>query len=72
VITKDVFSRGHICPKAVAFQDLHEDPDRLRRPMHRGGSSWEEVGWDEALAEAADRLADIQARHGRHAVGVYS
>jgi anaerobic selenocysteine-containing dehydrogenase len=31
----DVFSRGHICPKAVALQDLHDDPDRLRRPMRR-------------------------------------
>jgi hypothetical protein len=29
----DVFSRGYICPKAVALKDLHEDPDRLRTPM---------------------------------------
>ena len=67
----DVFSRGHICPKAVALQDLHEDPDRLRRPMRRRGSSWEEVGWDDALDEVAQRLADVQGRHGRHAVAVY-
>jgi anaerobic selenocysteine-containing dehydrogenase len=39
--------------------------------MRRRGSSWEAVGWDEALDEAADRLAEIQQRHGRHAVGVY-
>ena len=25
----DPLSRGHICPKAVALQDLHHDPDRL-------------------------------------------
>ena len=67
----DVFSRGHICPKAVALQDLHTDPDRLRRPMRRRGSTWEEVSWDDALDEAADRLAAIQDTHGRHAVGVY-
>jgi anaerobic selenocysteine-containing dehydrogenase len=67
----DVFSRGHICPKAVALQDLHDDPDRLRRPMRRQGGSWHEVGWDEALDEAADRLAAVQARHGRNAVAVY-
>ncbi|MEL0028498.1 MAG: hypothetical protein VW625_07550, partial [Perlucidibaca sp.] len=23
----DPFSRGHICPKAVALQDLQDDPD---------------------------------------------
>ena len=31
----DPFSRGHICPKAVALKDVHEDPDRLRRPLRR-------------------------------------
>jgi len=24
--TDDVFSKGHICPKAVALQDIHNDP----------------------------------------------
>ena len=27
---EDTFSRGHICPKAVALQDIQNDPDRLR------------------------------------------
>ena len=42
----DPFSHGHICPKAVALKDLHEDPDRLRRPVRREGASWREIGWD--------------------------
>lgn len=67
----DPFSRGHICPKAVALQDVHEDPDRLRRPLRRRGRDWEEVSWDEALAEAAERLVGIQKEHGREAVAVY-
>jgi anaerobic selenocysteine-containing dehydrogenase len=67
----DPFSRGHICPKAVALQDVHEDPDRLRRPLRRTASGWEEIGWDEALDEAARRLAAIQKEHGRNAVAVY-
>ena len=29
---EDPLSRGHICPKAIALRDIHEDPDRLRRP----------------------------------------
>ena len=30
----DPFSRGHICPKAAALKDLHEDLDRLLvRPL---------------------------------------
>ncbi len=67
----DPFSRGHVCPKAVALQDVHEDPDRLRRPLRRRGTGWEEVSWDEAIAEAAERLAAIQKAHGREAVAVY-
>ncbi|MBC7840758.1 MAG: molybdopterin-dependent oxidoreductase [Gemmatimonadaceae bacterium] len=68
----DPFSRGHVCPKAVALQDVHEDPDRLRRPLRREGSSWVEIGWDEALDDAAARLKAIQAAHGRDAVATYS
>src|SRR6185436_145795 len=68
---EDVFSRGHICPKAVALKDLHEDPDRLRRPLRRRGSDWEEIGWEAALDLAAERLLEVQRAHGRHAVAVY-
>ena len=68
---QDVFSRGHICPKATALQDLYEDPDRLRQPMRRIGDHWEPVPWDLAFAEATDRLSEIQNRCGRDAVGVY-
>ena len=67
----DPFSRGHICPKAVALQDVHDDPDRLRRPMRRTGHEWHEVSWDDALDEAATRLKGIQTRYGRDAVAAY-
>lgn len=67
----DPFSRGHICPKGVALQDLHEDPDRLRTPLRRTGSGWEPAGWDEALDEAAEGLARVQKASGRDAVAVY-
>jgi anaerobic selenocysteine-containing dehydrogenase len=68
----DVFSRGHICPKGPAMREVLEDPDRLRFPMRRTpGGGFVRVGWDEALDEAASRLAEVQARHGRHAIGAY-
>ena len=67
----DVLSQGHLCPKATALQSLHEDPDRLRRPVRRVGERWVELSWEEALDETAARLAEIQAAHGRDAVAVY-
>jgi anaerobic selenocysteine-containing dehydrogenase len=29
----DVFSAGYICPRGYALKDLHEDPDRSRKPL---------------------------------------
>ena len=68
---EDPFSRGHVCPKAVALQDIQDDPDRLRRPLRRDGTGWIEVGWQEALDEAASRLGAIRGEHGRDALAVY-
>lgn len=68
---QDPFSRGHICPKAVALQDIQDDPDRLRQPHRRVGERWEAISWEEAFALAADKLWSIQQAHGRNAVAVY-
>jgi anaerobic selenocysteine-containing dehydrogenase len=68
---QDVFSRGHICPKGAALRELHEDPDRKRKPLRRTKNGWQEIGWDEALAEAAERIGALQQRHGRDSIGVY-
>src|SRR5207249_1646953 len=67
----DPLSRGHICPKAVALQDVHTDPDRLRHPQRRTAHGWERIGWDEAFDEVASRLRAIQRQHGDNAVGAY-
>jgi len=68
----DVLSRGHICPKAVALQDIHEDPDRLRRPMRRTAGGWTEISWPEAFEEVEGRIGEVRARHGRDAVAIYA
>lgn len=67
----DPLSQGHICPKATALQDLHEDPDRLRRPIRKTGDSWQEISWDEAFDLVANRLHQVRSQHGRNSIGVY-
>jgi len=67
----DPFSKGHICPKAVALQDLHHDPDRLRHPVKRTADGWVPISWDEALDETARRLHNIQEAHGKDSVALY-
>ncbi|KAF0865051.1 molybdopterin oxidoreductase family protein [Pseudomonas sp. LD120] len=68
---QDRFSRGHICPKAVALQDIQNDPDRLRQPMRRIGNQWQPIEWEDAFVLVAERLAAIQEQHGRNAVAIY-
>ena len=72
----DPLSRGHVCPKAVALQDIHEDPDRLRKPLKRvrsvaGVYEHVEIEWDEALDLVASALSDTIERHGVDAIGAY-
>src|SRR3954465_1410509 len=67
----DPFSQGHICPKAAAIGDVQADPDRIREPQRRRGDRWESVSWDAALEEAGARIAGVQRKYGRSAVGLY-
>ncbi|MEO8701442.1 MAG: molybdopterin-dependent oxidoreductase, partial [Kofleriaceae bacterium] len=67
----DPFSRGYVCPKATALADLHDDPDRLRQPMIREGTTWRTAGWDEAIELVATKLTNIRAAYGKDAIAVY-
>lgn len=67
----DPLSKGHICPKAVALQDVHTDPQRLRHPVKRVGSEWVRIEWDEAIDLAVAGLQKVQREHGHDAVAAY-
>ena len=67
----DPFSQGHMCPKAMALKEIHEDPDRLRHPVKRVGNRWEPVRWKDAFDEIASRICRIQKKHGNNAAAIY-
>ncbi|MDB4673272.1 molybdopterin-dependent oxidoreductase [Verrucomicrobiales bacterium] len=68
---EDPLSRGHLCPKAIALQDIHADPDRLRRPMKRKGDEFEEISWEEAFDLVETKLGAIRREHGDDSVALY-
>lgn len=72
----DPLSRGHICPKAVALQDLQDDPDRIRQPLKRVGSGadaeWMPVSWESAYEEIEVRFKAIRGEHGKNSLAVYA
>lgn len=65
------FSKGYVCPKSTALQDIHEDPDRLRKPLRRTDSGWQEISWETALDYVAAKLVELQKRHGNNALAIY-
>jgi len=68
---KDMFSKGHICPKAVALKDLYLDKDRLKTPIKKTKNGWIEISWKDALDEVAEKLKAIQKKYGNDAVATY-
>ena len=68
----DTWSRGHICPKGATLGSLHEDPDRIRRPMIKVDGQWQEVTWDAAFRRCTELLAPVIDKYGIQAVTCYT
>ena len=69
---QDPLSRGYICPKGTAMQDIYTDPDRLRQPVKRSGDTWETISWDEAFETVAERIVAVQEQHGADSVAFFA
>lgn len=63
-----------LCPKGRAAPEIAHSPRRLRQPLRRTTPKsdpdprWEPIGWDEAMAEVAERLHRIRSESGPEAV----
>ena len=62
-------SKGAFCVKGIrALPELTYSKTRIKSPMRRvgerGSGNWEEISWDEALDEIAERLLEVRAEHG--------
>jgi formate dehydrogenase major subunit len=64
-------NEGHSCVKGRFAWGYATHRDRVLSPMVRESidDEWREVSWDEAIAYTAERLLDIQQRHGVNAIG---
>ena len=67
----DVFSHGFLCPKSQGLKQLHDDPDRLARPLVRRDGELHEASWEEAFAAVDEGLSRVLAGGDRDAVAVY-
>ncbi len=66
------FTQGGLCKKVNPWLTYAEDPSRLLSPLRRtgpkGSGEFEEITWEEALAEIAERLTDVKDRLGGEAI----
>ena len=65
-------NNGQMCIKGWTAGALLRHPRRVTTPMLRDASRrWKSASWDAALDFCADRIRDIQARHGPGGMGVF-
>jgi len=57
-------SRGSLCPKGITLKDDISHKRRLRVPKVRraGSDKWEDITWDEAVAQIARHIKDTRDR----------
>ena len=66
-------SKGFVCNKGIYGADMHNDPDRTRVPLKRvSRGRFEEISWDKALSEIAQRLKSIVSQSGNSALACYT
>lgn len=63
-------NEGYVCARLEQdrWKDFEYNPNRLKRPLKRAGErgegKWEEISWDQAFDEMAQRLAELRDEYG--------
>lgn len=65
-------SKGYICNKAARINYYQNNRDRLLSPMRRkADGSYEEIDWDTAISEIAEKMANVRDTHGGERIFYY-
>nr|CTQ94534.1 Formate dehydrogenase-O, major subunit (EC 1.2.1.2) [Kibdelosporangium sp. MJ126-NF4] len=67
-----VASEGYTCNKALRLEHYQNGPHRLSTPLRRNDNGdYEEISWDTAIAEIAERLKHVRDTHGGDTIFFY-
>ncbi len=65
-------SQGYACEKPSRLDYYQNDPDRLTKPLRRrSDGSFEEIDWQTAIREVAERLTAIRDEYGGESIFYY-
>ncbi len=71
---EDPISRGKLCPRGQAALQITYHPDRLAAPMKRtgprGSGQYQEIAWDQAIAELLTQLDALAAAGDERSLAV--
>lgn len=69
------YTAGVVCAKVARYADRIHHPDRLLKPLVRGGGKgegiWKEASWEAALDLVAEEFIAAEAKHGSETVWPY-
>lgn len=65
-------SKGYACVKGMGLGDIHHDPQRLNYPLKKVGDDWQEISWQQALAEIGSQVKSIKKKHSPRSIGMYA
>jgi len=72
--TEHPLTRGFICAKGLAVEDIRSSPERLKHPMKRmgkkGEGKWAQISWDEAIGEIAENLGRVKEEYGAESFAI--
>ncbi len=65
-------SQGYACEKPHRLDFYQNGPDRITSPLRRRpDGTFEEIDWDTAIREVAERLAEVRDEHGGASIFYY-
>ena len=63
-------NKGHLCIKGRYAWSYVDATDRATTPLRRTPRGWQPVTWEDAIADAAEKLRGVIRCHGSDAVGI--
>jgi anaerobic selenocysteine-containing dehydrogenase len=67
---------GYICQKGIMSCRQPYNSKRLTKPLKRkgvrGGGGWEEIGWDQALDEIAQKMLELKDEYGAESIAMWN
>ncbi len=64
-------NQGRLCPKGAKALDVVYSPDRIKQPLKRKNGGFEQISWDQALDEIAEKLLKLKKEYGPQVTGFF-